>query len=390
MKLKPAHLLTGAIFVMVLAYAMAKCLLSVVMSDMIDEFALQGSTQGFLSSASSTGALCSLLSMFLLQGRVSKKTMLALSALLLMAVLCVIGLTSSFPMLLLLLLMQGAAMGYLEAYMNAMVVDLNGDQSGPALNLLHVFFGIGGLGSAFAVQAVAQSTGWRASYFLIAAVVLCALLLFLWMHRKRSSEAGAVKELSFSPRDAAAFFSDRINLLLLLSLLLYCSFQSGAFTWLSRYITTELSAPQYAAVGLGCYWAGTITCRLLSARSKLDPIKRLLVGMFLAGAAHCTGILMHSVLSVCLGTLLLGLAGGLCVPTLTNAIARHNVGRTALASSCVSIMNFTAGILMPVMMASLAGVTSLHTAMLLPGAAAVLAGCALAVYHFFLREKHAA
>lgn len=386
MKIKAAHLLTGAIFIMVLAYAMAKCLLSVVMSSMIDEFSLVGSTQGFLSSASSAGALISLLSMFLLQGRVGKKTMLTLSALILTAVLCIIGLTASFPALLAMLLFQGAAMGYLEAYMNAMVVDLNGEKSGPALNLLHVFFGIGGLGSAFAVQAVAQRTGWRASYFLIAAVVLLALIVFLWIHRRRASEAGAVRELSFSPRDAAAFFSDKVNLLLLLSLLLYCSFQSGAFTWLSRYITTELSAPQFAALGLGCYWTGTITCRLLSAHSRIDLIKRLLVGMFLAGAAHCTGILLHSVLSVCIGTLALGLAGGLCVPTLTNAIAKHNVGRTALASSCVSIMNFAAGILMPVLMASFASIASLHTAMLLPGAAALLAGCVLTVYQIFFRK----
>ncbi|MEI2692738.1 MAG: MFS transporter [Anaerolineae bacterium] len=79
-----------------------------------------------------------------------------------------------------LMLVMGLAAGSIDVGGNTLLVWIHGDQAGPRMNALHFFFGVGALlAPIFVAQAIGLTGGVTWAYWLLALLVLPAMVLFL-------------------------------------------------------------------------------------------------------------------------------------------------------------------------------------------------------------------
>jgi MFS transporter, FHS family, glucose/mannose:H+ symporter len=211
----------------------------------------------------------------------------------------------------------GLGGGGLNICTNTLVSDLYGEERGPMLNLMGIFFGIGALFvPLFAASIEGQLS--ISQLFLVCAVLATAC-------------GAAYAVIPFPPpRDGQKLsLSDVIGVtrydgVLLLGFILF--FESGTEAsiggWTSTYADSAGYSPRTATVVLAVYWATLMLGRIVAARLLRGMRKSHLVicsaGVSVVG---CTILLTaHSLVSFIAGAALIGLSYGPVFPT-TLAIA---------------------------------------------------------------------
>lgn len=222
-------------------------------------------------------------------------------------------------------ILLGVGGGGLNTSTNALVSDLYGEQRGPMLNLLGIFFGVG----AISVPLLATSIEGRITitqlFFLCAVLaVLCALWYAL---------------MSFPPARTKQAFSWRELLgvaryegVLLLGLVLFVESGNEACIagWTSTYVAASGHSPRIATLVLLAYWAALMVSRILAA-SLLRRVgkSQLVVAAALLSVGACALLLSTRSLSLLLAaTALIGLSYGPIFPT-TLAIAGDRYSQRA-------------------------------------------------------------
>jgi len=206
----------------------------------------------------------------------------------------------------------GLGGGGLNTSTNALVSDLYGEERGPMLNVLGIFYGIGALGIPL-LAAVIEGHFPIARQLLICAGLAgaCALLL-LGMQFPEASGAQ-----SFSWREVLQVA--RLPGVLVLGFLLFCESGNEASIggWTSTYVAETGLRARTATLILAGYWAALMVGRLLVARMLKFVGKRQLVLGSGLGALVGAAILLMSRLEGMLvaGVLLIGLSYAGVFPT---------------------------------------------------------------------------
>ena len=171
--------LTYSAMLIMIGYSAAFTVLPVVLSELIREFSLSGGKEGMMSSFVSLGALSALLSSTYLQGRVRKSIVITLAGISSSAILLIIGFSSNITLILPCFFLQGFFLGgLLDAYINSFIVDLNPNNSGRYVSMLHAWFGTGGLIAPVLFQRAMLNYGWQSVYILGAAFMLFLMMPF--------------------------------------------------------------------------------------------------------------------------------------------------------------------------------------------------------------------
>lgn len=206
----------------------------------------------------------------------------------------------------------GLGGGGLNTCTNAMVSDLYGEQRGPMLNLLGIFFGIGAL-------FVPLLAGSLEGHFTIAQLfIFCSAL---------SAGCALTYGMIAFPAAGTNWFSSwrdifgvaRYESLLLLAFILF--FESGNEAciggWTSTFVNAIGHSSQSATLVLASYWAALMVSRILAARLLSTMRKsQLVLGAALISAAGCAILLFARSLSMLFtGTALIGLSYGPIFPT---------------------------------------------------------------------------
>jgi MFS transporter, FHS family, Na+ dependent glucose transporter 1 len=236
------------------------------------------------------------------------------------AVLLIMGVASAFiPManslsvLLLFMFLSGLATGVLDVGCNALLLWTHGEKSGPFINGLHFFFGVGSFTAPLLLAKILLSTGnihWLYWSFTIACLPIA---LWIW----------------FLPEPSVHTHSDdRKNMPLpvipvlfcLLLFLLYVGLELGFGNWVYTYaLTLGLGTTITAAYLTSAFWGSFTFGRLLGIWISTRLRSQNILIMDLIGCAISTIVIMlwkDSNLALWIGTIGLGISMASIFPTI--------------------------------------------------------------------------
>lgn len=219
----------------------------------------------------------------------------------------------------------GLGGGGLNTCTNVLVSDLYGEQRGPMLNLLGIFFGIGALFVPLLAATIeGQFTIAQLFIFCSALAAACALAYAV------ISFPPAKASQTFAWGDAAEVAKYEGVLLLGFILFLESGNEASIGGWTSTYVNHSGYSPRLATLALAAYWAALMLGRILSARI-LRSIKKsqLVAGSALLSVLGCAILLTSERLVLLVtGVALIGLSYGPIFPT-TLAIAGDRYAKRA-------------------------------------------------------------
>lgn len=206
----------------------------------------------------------------------------------------------------------GLGGGGLNTSTNALVSDLYGEERGPMLNVLGIFYGIGALVIPLLAAVIAGHFPIAPQLLICAGLAGACALLFLGMQFPEASGAQ-----SFSWREVVQVA--RFAGVLLLGFLLFCESGNEASIggWTSTYVGETGLGARAATLILAGYWAAMMVGRLVMARLLKFVGKRQLVLGSGLGALVGSAIVLTSRLEGMLvaGVLLIGLSYAGVFPT---------------------------------------------------------------------------
>lgn len=366
-----------SILLIVCGYAMSFNILSNTMNSLVEEFALTGAAQGLMSSMISFGSMLPLLVLPLLQGRVHKIWLILASCVLQALMLLVTGLSVNFGMLLTACVLLGAGNNVADSCVNSYMVDLNPENNAASLGLLHGFYGIGGLLTPILVGAILQKSGWRASYFIAAAIfgAICLIFAVVGIRSRRKISSGeSAQEKPLTGAMFSVYLRSKRNLFFLGASAFYAAAQLGLLNWVVRYTSVRFGDEQIGSLCLTAYWICTTVCRLVTPRLPFNPGKMLVVGAAGAALFNVLGVLSGSAVGMLIACGLVGIISGQFIPVLVSEASRGNEDKTSLVTSALFLLMGLARMVIPLGMGAV-DTFSLTAAMMLPAAASLL--CAL-------------
>jgi len=293
-----------------------------------------------------------------------KALLIACSLLVAVSFLLLAG-ASTYPALVLAVMVLGFGGGGLNGGTNALTSDINeGARRGPALNILGIFFGFGALTIPFLIGTLLKALGLGRILVLATLLSLVPLALFALFRFPKAKQAQG-----FPLKQAARVV--RNPLLWLCGLLLF--FQSGnEFTaggWISTYLQKTFGvSPSAAALVLAGYWAAVMAGRLFSARfaKALHGEKLVFLSAGLALAAAVLLAVSPSGAPAMAGAVLLGLGFSAIYPTTLAIVGENFSSFTGTAFSVVISVGLCGGMIAPWLVGRIAQSSGLRQGLLVP------------------------
>jgi len=248
-----------------------------------------------------------------------------------------VGFAPSVALLLVALVVLGFGLGSVDASMNIQGVRVQDDLGRSVVASMYAAFSFAGFVAALLAGAAASSTLSLGAFFLILAVVLIPVQLYVgrWL-------------LAGHPT-TAVLSSDKAVIhwrpVLLVGIALMCVYiaDSGASTFGADYLHKGLGSSQgVAALAYAAYALMTVAGRLIVDLSvgRVGPVRLVRVGGFVAvGAAVAVAIAPNPALAI-LAFAVLGL--GICpaIPLAFTAAASHDKTSSGVAVARVNVFNY--------------------------------------------------
>ncbi len=316
-----ARPLTAAYYLSFVNLGLILAVLGPTLPYLAEQTGTQLSQVSILFSARAFGAISGALLSGRLYDQRAGNRLVALALLTFAVSLALIPVVPLLWLLALLLFFIGLAEGGLDVGVNTMIVWLYGRRVGPYMNGLHFFFGLGAfLAPVIVAQALLLSGGVRWSFWVLAALVLPALL---WILRLPSPQPPARDNAvaSAPPAQPALVF------LSALILALYVGAEASFSGWIFSYaVALGLATEAVAAILTSVFWGAFTIGRLLSIplAARLRP-RTILVGDLLGAALGAALLLVWRDFqpAVWLGTALAGLCMASIFPTVLTLAERR-------------------------------------------------------------------
>lgn len=219
----------------------------------------------------------------------------------------------SMNVLLIAMFLSGFASGAIDVGGNALVLWTHGDKSGPFLNGLHFFFGVGSLIAPLVLAPVLLRTGDIHWMYYLFAIVSVPLLIWLWFLPEPIKPDHTIRE-------ANAAFPVVTVLLTVILFFLYVGLELGFGNWIYTYaLTLGLGTTVTAAYLTSAFWGSFTFGRLLAVwvSTRMRPLTIII--MDLIGCLISTIIIMlwkESSLALWIGTFGLGISMASIFPTI--------------------------------------------------------------------------
>jgi fucose permease len=222
-----------AAIVAILVYGMIAAMLGTIMPDLSDRFRLTPSQNGTIAFAQALGLIIASLAVGPLLDSEGKKLGLVLGLTFISIALFALPRSTGFRGILLLMFLLGLGGGILVTAANALVSDVGEAHRGAALNLVNLFFGLGGLATPF-IAANLFGRNWVRLCYTIASltVVTLAIQIFTKMPAPTGSQG-------FVLADAVPVLGRPLLFLIGLFLFLYIGCEVGIWNWLPRHLIAQ-------------------------------------------------------------------------------------------------------------------------------------------------------
>ncbi len=229
---KSGRLIIAAILA-ILVYGMIAAMLGTLLPNLSVKFNLTPEQNGNIAFAQALGLIIASVSVGPLIDNKGKKTGLLMGLFMIAAALFALPNATSYEMIMVFIFALGLGGGIIVTAANALVSDINEERRSSTLNLLNLFFGLGGLLTPLIA----------AQLFAGDAVRLCYLVAFLTvvtliMHISTPMPAPS-GERGFKASEMGGLLGKPALWLLSLFMFLYCSCEVGVWNWLAKHLIAQ-------------------------------------------------------------------------------------------------------------------------------------------------------
>jgi fucose permease len=238
-RLNRARLIPAAILA-ILVYGMIAPVLGTLLPDLSTRFGMTPDQNGTLAAVKAIGLVIASLAIGPLIDLRGKKTALVGGMVLITAALFLIPSANGFGLLALMFLILNLGGGMIVTGSNALASDVGENRRGTTLNLLNLFFGLGGFLTPFVGAYFFKGSPVGLCYLVGA---FCAFTLLWEIFTPMPAPTG---EVAFKMSDAGRLLTRPTLLLLSLLLFLYVACEVGVWDWLTRHLTAQGILPDAA------------------------------------------------------------------------------------------------------------------------------------------------
>ena len=219
--------------VAIFVYGMLSAMLGTILPDLSDRFRLSPRQNGTIAFAQALGLIIASLGVGPLLDNEGKKLGLMIGLALIATALFALPRASGFRSILFLLFLLGVGGGIVVTGANALVSDVGEAHRATALNMVNLFFGLGGLATPF-IAANLFGRNWVRLCYTIAALTVVSLAIEASTKMPEPARTGG-----FVLADAAPVLGRPLLFLLGLFLFLYVSCEVGIWNWLPRHLIAQ-------------------------------------------------------------------------------------------------------------------------------------------------------
>jgi len=236
------RLILAAIFA-ILVYGMIAAMLGTLLPELSKRFNLTPDEMGTIAFAQALGLIVASVSVGPLIDNKGKKTGLLLGLALIAASLFMLPNAAGYSMILVWIATLGLGGGIIVTAANALVSDIGEEKRATVLNLLNLFFGLGGLLTPLLGANVFTGNAIALCYFTAA---LTALTLALHLFTRMPPPSG---ERGFKASEAGSLLGRPPLYLLALFLFLYVACEVGVWNWLAKHLIAQ-GLPESTALNI--------------------------------------------------------------------------------------------------------------------------------------------
>jgi fucose permease len=222
-----------AAIVAIFVYGMTAAMLGTILPDLSERFRLTPRQNGTIALAQALGLVIASLAVGPLLDDEGKKVGLILGLAFMSAALLALPRSSGFRSIVFLLFLLGVGGGIVVTGANALVSDVGEAHRATALNLVNLFFGLGGLATPF-ISANLFARNWVRLCYTVA--VLTVLTLGIQAATRMPPPTGSGR---FILADAGPVLGRPLLFLLGFFLFLYVSCEVGVWNWLARHLIAQ-------------------------------------------------------------------------------------------------------------------------------------------------------
>jgi fucose permease len=232
-----------AAIVAIFVYGMTAAMLGTILPDLSDRFHLTPSQNGTIAFAQALGLIIASLAVGPLLDNEGKKLGLILGLAFIAVALFALPRSSGFRSIVFLLFLLGVGGGIVVTGANALVSGVSDTHRATALNMVNLFFGLGGLATPF-IAANLFARNWVRLCYTVATLTVLTLAVQAATKMPPPNGAGG-----FVLADAAPVLARPLLFLLGLFLFLYVSCEVGIWNWLPRHLIAQ-GIPESRAVNI--------------------------------------------------------------------------------------------------------------------------------------------
>ena len=236
-------MLIFAAIVAIFVYGMIAAMLGTILPNLSDRFHLTPTQNGTIAFAQALGLIIASVAVGPLLDSEGKKIGLILGLALIAIALYALPRSPGFRSILFLLFLLGVGGGIVVTGANALVSDVSGAHRATALNLVNLFFGLGGLATPF-ISANLFKSNWVRLCYTVASLTVVALAI--QAAAKMPPPTGAAR---FLLADAGPVLGRPLLFLLGLFLFLYITCEVGVWNWLPRHLIAQ-GTPESRALNI--------------------------------------------------------------------------------------------------------------------------------------------
>ena len=222
-----------AAIVAIFIYGMIAAMLGTILPDLSDRFKLTPSQNGTIAFAQALGLIIASVGVGPLLDTEGKKIGLILGLAFIAIALFALPRSKGFRSILLLLFLLGVGGGIVVTGANALVSDISEAHRGTALNLVNLFFGLGGLATPF-ISANLFGRNWVRLCYTIASLTVVTVAIQA-VTKMPSPTPGS----GFVLADAGPVLGRPLLFLLGFFLFLYITCEVGIWNWLPRHLIAQ-------------------------------------------------------------------------------------------------------------------------------------------------------
>jgi len=346
---KATKAFVNSLMVLITGFAMARTMSGLIINYVIDHFGLVGAQQGYMISVMNIGTTAAIVSTFLFRGTYKKTSMVTFSCIIMVVMMALTGLSVNFMMLLIVSLVFGVTLGWIDSYSNQNIVDADRENSPKNQSALQGFYGVGAIIAPIVISMMLLSQSWQGVYLILAPVILASFLVFIITSKvtEKYRSASGMEAKKLSVEEVKLFLKDRVSVYVLLANMTYYIMQYGLFAWLVRYMSVEHESEALGMVSITLMWVFTAIARFVAPRLPMDNMKIHAYGSVIAGLTLLLGILCKQPILMCVMVAVGAITTGNSLPTLINRCVVNYQGNSLLPTSSSFLVMQVIGMTLP-------------------------------------------